>query len=97
MAGLEQLVQIIYHERQQEGSNLCAQHALNSLLRMCLITYCSMLVFIDFCSPFPEGNYVGILLSVGNRILTCVIAKVLSSRSLGIRSEDGRAGAVIAV
>lgn len=33
MAGLEQLVQIIYHERQQEGSNLCAQHALNSLLQ----------------------------------------------------------------
>ncbi|KAG0704493.1 Josephin-domain-containing protein [Suillus ampliporus] len=33
MAGLEQLVQMIYHERQQEGSNLCAQHALNSLLQ----------------------------------------------------------------
>ncbi|OJA11723.1 hypothetical protein AZE42_02106 [Rhizopogon vesiculosus] len=33
MAGLEQLLQLIYHERQQEGSNLCAQHALNSLLQ----------------------------------------------------------------
>ncbi|KAG1870159.1 Josephin-domain-containing protein [Suillus subalutaceus] len=33
MAGLEQLVHMIYHERQQEGSNLCAQHALNSLLQ----------------------------------------------------------------
>lgn len=33
MAGLEQLVQMIYHERQQERSNLCAQHAINSLLQ----------------------------------------------------------------
>lgn len=33
MAGLEQLVHMIYHERQQEASNLCAQHALNSLLQ----------------------------------------------------------------
>lgn len=33
MAELEQLVHMIYHERQQEGSNLCAQHALNSLLQ----------------------------------------------------------------
>ncbi|KAG2129822.1 Josephin-domain-containing protein [Suillus bovinus] len=33
MAGLEPLVHMIYHERQQEGSNLCAQHALNSLLQ----------------------------------------------------------------
>ncbi|KAJ6499279.1 Josephin-domain-containing protein [Mycena sanguinolenta] len=31
MAGLENLP--IYHERQEEGSMLCAQHALNSLLR----------------------------------------------------------------
>lgn len=33
MDGLEPLVHMIYHERQQEGSNLCAQHALNSLLQ----------------------------------------------------------------
>lgn len=33
MAGLERLVPYIYHEKQQEGSMLCAQHALNSLLR----------------------------------------------------------------
>ena len=33
MAGLENLVPIIYHEKQQSGSMLCAQHALNSLLR----------------------------------------------------------------
>lgn len=33
MAGLEDLTAMIYHERQQEGSMLCAQHALNSLLR----------------------------------------------------------------
>lgn len=34
MAGLEQLVTRIYHERQEPGSALCAQHALNSLLRV---------------------------------------------------------------
>ena len=33
MAGLERLVPHIYHEKQQEGSMLCAQHALNSLFR----------------------------------------------------------------
>ncbi|THH07978.1 hypothetical protein EW145_g3007, partial [Phellinidium pouzarii] len=33
MAGLERLTAIIYHERQQPGSMLCAQHALNSLLQ----------------------------------------------------------------
>ena len=33
MAGLGGLVPYIYHEKQQEGSMLCAQHALNSLLR----------------------------------------------------------------
>ncbi|KAL5524044.1 hypothetical protein ACEPAG_8217 [Sanghuangporus baumii] len=33
MAGLEALTAMIYHERQQEGSMLCAQHALNSLLQ----------------------------------------------------------------
>ncbi|KAH9994008.1 Josephin-domain-containing protein [Russula vinacea] len=33
MAGHEQLAGHIYHERQEHGSALCAQHALNSLLR----------------------------------------------------------------
>lgn len=33
MAGLEGLASIIYHEKQQSGSMLCAQHALNSLLQ----------------------------------------------------------------
>jgi len=33
MAGLESLASLIYHEKQQDGSMLCAQHALNSLLR----------------------------------------------------------------
>ena len=33
MAGLENLIPTIYHEKQQSGSMLCAQHALNSLLR----------------------------------------------------------------
>ena len=35
MAGLEELTDMVYHERQQPGSMLCAQHALNSLLRTC--------------------------------------------------------------
>ena len=34
MNTLAQLVPLIYHERQEERSMLCAQHALNSLLRM---------------------------------------------------------------
>ncbi|EIN11689.1 Josephin-domain-containing protein [Punctularia strigosozonata HHB-11173 SS5] len=33
MAGLEGLASLIYHEKQQPGSMLCAQHALNSLLQ----------------------------------------------------------------
>ncbi|KAM6502261.1 Josephin domain containing protein [Amanita muscaria] len=33
MAGLEGLTSIIYHERQQSSSALCAQHALNNLLQ----------------------------------------------------------------
>jgi hypothetical protein len=33
MAGLGILASAIYHERQTTGSMLCAQHALNSLLR----------------------------------------------------------------
>lgn len=34
MAGLEDLTNHIYHEKQESGSMLCAQHALNSLLRV---------------------------------------------------------------
>lgn len=33
MASIDALIPLIYHEKQQEGSMLCAQHALNSLLR----------------------------------------------------------------
>ncbi|KAL1741267.1 Josephin-domain-containing protein [Schizophyllum fasciatum] len=33
MATLDDLVPLIYHEKQQPGSMLCAQHALNALLR----------------------------------------------------------------
>ncbi|TFK54471.1 Josephin-domain-containing protein [Heliocybe sulcata] len=33
MAGLEPLVSLIYHEKQDPGSMLCAQHALNNLLQ----------------------------------------------------------------
>ncbi|KAH9961291.1 hypothetical protein BC827DRAFT_1203635 [Russula dissimulans] len=36
MAGIEQLIVHIYHEKQERGSALCAQHALNSLLRVSL-------------------------------------------------------------
>jgi hypothetical protein len=67
MAGLECLVPYIYHEKQQEGSMLCAQHALNSLLRMsqslfihrftcCLYIFlrgqlCASLDNLNICSP----------------------------------------------
>ncbi|KAI8993859.1 Josephin-domain-containing protein [Trametes punicea] len=33
MSAIDALVPLIYHEKQQEGSMLCAQHALNSLLQ----------------------------------------------------------------
>jgi hypothetical protein len=56
-----------------------------------------MLVFNDFRSPFPEGNYVGTLISTGSRIFTRVIVVVHSARSFCIRSEDGYAGGVIAL
>ncbi|TFK44721.1 Josephin-domain-containing protein [Crucibulum laeve] len=38
MAGLENLAAQIYHERQQPGSMLCAQHALNNLLQWSYFT-----------------------------------------------------------
>ncbi|KAF8514147.1 Josephin-domain-containing protein [Gautieria morchelliformis] len=33
MSGLETLIPLIYHEKQQPGSQLCAQHALNAILQ----------------------------------------------------------------
>jgi Ataxin-3 len=33
MVGVPALLDVIYHEKQEPGSMLCAQHALNSLLR----------------------------------------------------------------
>lgn len=39
MANLDVLIPHIYHEKQQEGSMLCAQHALNSLLRASTFYY----------------------------------------------------------
>ncbi len=33
MSELKKLISMIYHEKQESGSMLCAQHALNSLLR----------------------------------------------------------------
>ncbi|OJT05777.1 Ataxin-3 [Trametes pubescens] len=34
MSSIDSLIPLIYHEKQQEGSMLCAQHALNSLLQI---------------------------------------------------------------
>jgi hypothetical protein len=53
MAGLEHLATQIYHEKQEPGSALCAQHALNSLLRVSL-NLCHM----DVADSPLEGNYV---------------------------------------
>lgn len=33
MTTVDDLIPLIYHEKQEPGSMLCAQHALNSLLR----------------------------------------------------------------
>lgn len=56
MAGLEQLVQMIYHERQQEGSNLCAQHALNSLLQGNYFTAPDLSVFARKLDTLEESS-----------------------------------------
>ncbi|KAG8213948.1 Josephin-domain-containing protein [Butyriboletus roseoflavus] len=56
MAGLEGLQSLLYHETQQSGSMLCAQHALNSLLRRWIVA----LSVDQTCSPSSysaEGNY----------------------------------------
>ena len=58
MAGLERLVPYIYHEKQQEGSMLCAQHALNSLLRTSQFVHLPVLLVTRFLFIFLEGNYV---------------------------------------
>ncbi|KAL1736026.1 Josephin-domain-containing protein [Schizophyllum commune] len=47
MATLDDLVPLIYHEKQQPGSMLCAQHALNALLREC----CTMGRALHFTAP----------------------------------------------
>lgn len=59
MAGLEQLVQMIYHERQQEGSNLCAQHALNSLLQGNYFTAPDLSVFARKLDTLEESSRYG--------------------------------------
>lgn len=33
MATVQNIIPLIYHEKQEPGEMLCAQHALNSLLR----------------------------------------------------------------
>jgi hypothetical protein len=40
---MESLTSVIYHEKQQQGSMLCAQHALNSLLRLFSVFFSSFL------------------------------------------------------
>ena len=37
MATIRDLIPSIYFEKQEPGTALCAQHALNSLLRQCTI------------------------------------------------------------
>lgn len=56
-ATIEDLIPHIYHEKQQEGSMLCAQHALNSLLRTCSILLPPCLPLLIFCNAV-EGQYV---------------------------------------
>ena len=57
MAGLERLVPYIYHEKQQEGSMLCAQHALNSLLR----TSQSLFICYSFLIHISRGQLCALL------------------------------------
>ncbi len=37
MMSVEDMIPHLYHEKQEDGSLLCAQHALNSLLRAAVI------------------------------------------------------------
>ena len=63
MAGLERLIPYIYHEKQQEGSMLCAQHALNSLLRTSQQVCCSLLIY------FSRGQLCTFLDDVYHRLI----------------------------
>jgi hypothetical protein len=45
MVGLDALTQAIYHEKQQPGVMLCAQHALNAILRMCTFIHRSSVAY----------------------------------------------------
>lgn len=59
MSGLHDLqgpISQIYHEKQQPGSMLCAQHALNNLLREILLL--SRKDFLNPCVFLTEANYV---------------------------------------
>ena len=60
MAGLEGLTAMIYHERQQEGSMLCAQHALNALLRKSRSVCILLSRGTDSLFDNTEGDYVRI-------------------------------------
>jgi len=70
MAGLEGLASAIYHEKQQDGSMLCAQHALNSLLR----TSC----FI------PESQSAVTLISRGTIRMSCTENYYTLSNSISL-------------
>ena len=59
MAPLDALLPHIYHERQQEGSMLCAEHALNNLFRAFIFTLKpSASSKLTLSLPLPEGPYV---------------------------------------
>lgn len=56
MASMDTLIQEIYFEKQQEGSMLCAQHALNSLLRES--THNPLSCMAKTYTTRAEGEYV---------------------------------------
>lgn len=72
MAGLEGLASIIYHEKQQSGSMLCAQHALNSLLRSLVHPDNHAIGLIDiFFLKFAEGPYVCMVFRISVFLSNC--------------------------
>lgn len=48
----------MYHEKQQPGSMLCAEHALNNLLREPILNSKQAMELIMLCYSILEGHYV---------------------------------------
>jgi hypothetical protein len=68
MAGLEALTNAIYHEKQQPGEMLCAQHALNAVLRAWpSVHYCDLIFLTKAIQTYPEGHYASVDLYVCER------------------------------